>query len=195
MKNLHVLLALGAVLMSGVAATDAYVNDTSTFTNTTDERLNIELTITDEGSRQVYDLYVLPDRTSVADFWADSFDATYAACAYGDVTGDAYGCLQGSISDADNNVYFGNNQQPFASTPSGLETDLFVFSAPAGSNQSAEESGDDQQHKEDDDDSTFVIFAKCFIDSMVGAEFKRTGSKIGQRHQVDSRAMSQLFEF
>ena len=195
MKSLHVRFALAVVLMFGVTLADASVNDTLTFTNTADERLNIELTITDAVGQPIYDLYVLPGRTSIADFWVDSFDATYLACASGDITGDFFGCMQGSISDANNNVYFGGSQQPFISTPSGLQADLFVFSAPAGNSLNVEDDEDNSQRVEDDDDSTFFIFAKCFIGSMAGADFQSIGLKIGPSRKVDINAMTQLFDF
>ncbi len=194
-KSFHVRLALTVALTFGVSLADASVNDTLTFTNTTDERLNIELSITEDSGQRIYDLFVLPNRTSIADFWADSFDATYVACGYGDVTGDSYGCIQGSISDASNNVYFNNNQQPLASTPSRLEADWFLFSAPAASSLNAEDDEGNDQPVEDDDGSTFFIRANCFIGTMAGAGFQRTSKKIRQSHLVDFNAMTQLFDF
>ena len=194
-KSFHVRLALTVALTFGVSLADASVNDTLTFTNTTDERLNIEFAITDDSGQRIYDLFVLPNRTSIADFWADSFDATYVACGYGDVTGDSYGCIQGSISDASNNVYFNNNQQPFASTPSRLEADWFVFSAPAASSLNVEDDEENNQPVEDDDDSTFIIWASCFISSMAGADLQSAGLKVWPSHQVDINAMSKLFDF
>ncbi len=130
MKMLRYILCiimLPAILVTGAAAD---VNEILTFTNFTDEELYVELSIFDHFGWRIYDLYVLPDYTSIADYWAYSIDATYTACAYGEITGDFYGCAQGGITDYYNNIYFDITGEPYLSTPSDLPTEVFVFENP-----------------------------------------------------------------
>lgn len=143
------------VLTFGTALAAAYVNDILTFTNETDEKLNVELSISGSAGWHTYDLYVLPGHTSIADFWADSFNAAYSACAYGDISDDFYGCIEGSISDDDNNVYFGNGGEPYRSASSGLPAEWFVFDNPYDN--------DDTYDEKDEKDSSFFFYAECFI--------------------------------
>lgn len=128
----HIALII-LFLVTGAAAAKADVNEFLTFTNFTSEELYIELTIYGPSGLNIYDLYVLPDGTSEADFWAETFDAAYSACAYGEITGDYYGCMDGYISDYYNNVYFDDTGDPYLSTPSGLPTEIFVFENPYAS--------------------------------------------------------------
>jgi hypothetical protein len=118
---------LAAIAASGATAD---VNEVLTFTNFTDEELYVELSIFDYSGWRIYDIYVLPDGTSIAYFWADTLDATYSACAYGEFTGDFYGCAQGGITDYYNNVYFDVTAEPYLSTPSDLPTEVYAFENP-----------------------------------------------------------------
>ena len=106
MKKIGHAVLIIVFLTTSAAAANADVNEILTFTNLTDEELYVELSIFDNSGQNIYDLYVLPGGTSIADFWADTFDAMYSACAYGEITGDFYGCMDGYISDHLNNVYF-----------------------------------------------------------------------------------------
>ena len=133
MKKTGYIILIMLFLVTGAVAAKADVNEILTFTNFTNEELYIELTIYDHSGVHIYDLYVLPDGTSIADFWADTFDASYSACAYGEITGDFYGCLDGYISDYYNNVYFDNTGVPYLSTPSGLPAEEFIFDNPYAS--------------------------------------------------------------
>lgn len=121
------LICLSAINVSGVAAD---INEILTFTNFTDEELYVELNIFDNSGRRIYDIYVLPNGTSIADYWADTSYATYSACAYGEVTGDFYGCIDGGITDYYNNIYFDYIGEPYLSTPSDLPAEVFVFGNP-----------------------------------------------------------------
>ena len=125
--------ALLILLTVSASAANADVNEILTFTNFTDEEIYVELSIFDNSGLTIYDLYVLPDGTSLADFWADTFDATYSACAYGELSGDYYGCMDGYITDFYNNVYFDAAADPYVSTPSGLPTEVFVLENPNNS--------------------------------------------------------------
>jgi hypothetical protein len=118
---------LTAIPAPGAAAD---VNEILAFTNYTDEILYVELSIYDDSGWRIYDLYVRPDRTSIADFWADTIDAAYTACAYGEITGDDYGCVQGGIIDYDNNIYFDTTGEPYLSGPSDLPAEVYVFENP-----------------------------------------------------------------
>ena len=131
-KTIHIALIM-LFLATGATAAKADINEILTFTNFTNEELYVELTIYDDSGLNIYDIYVLPDGTSIADFWADTFDAAYSACAYGEVSGDFYGCMDGYISDYYNNVYFDNTGVAYLSTPSGLPTEVFAFDNPNAS--------------------------------------------------------------
>lgn len=120
-------------LMLGAAVAHADVNEILTFTNYTDEELYVELSVFDDTGEQIFDIYVRPDHTSVVDFWADTFDATYSACAYGEITGDDYGCIAGGISDYYNNVYFDLSGIPYTAGPSGLPEEWYVYDSPYSS--------------------------------------------------------------
>ncbi|MGD9365623.1 MAG: hypothetical protein PVH87_08010 [Desulfobacteraceae bacterium] len=157
MKSIRFIPALMVVLTFGATMAAVYVNDILTFTNDTDEKLNVELSISGSAGWHTYDLYVLPGHTSIADFWADSFNAAYSACAYGDITDDFYGCIEGSVGDDDNNVYFGNGNEPYLSTPSGLPADWFVFDNPYDNAYARDE--------KDETDTSFFFHAECFIGS------------------------------
>lgn len=133
MKKIGRAVLIIVFLATGAAAANADINEILTFTNFTDEELYVELSIFDNSGQYIYDLYVLPGGTSIADFWADTFDAAYSACAYGEITGDFYGCMDGYISDHLNNVYFDNTGVPYLSTPSGLPAEVFVFENPNSS--------------------------------------------------------------
>jgi len=130
MKKIGYIALIMLFLVTGAASAEADVNEILTFTNFTYEELYIEMTIYDNSGVNIYDVYVLPDGTSEADFWADTFNASYSACAYGEITGDFYGCMDGYISDYYNNVYFDNTGVPYLSTPSGLPTEVFLFDNP-----------------------------------------------------------------
>lgn len=130
MKRFSRILLVMMLLSSGASGALADVHEMLTFTNLTDEEIYVELSIFDDARHYIYDLYVEPYHTSIADFWADTVDATYAACAYGEITGDDYGCITGGISDYYNNVYFDDTGLPYTSDPSDLPTEWFVFENP-----------------------------------------------------------------
>lgn len=121
------LVFLSAISVSGAAAD---INEFLTFTNFTDEELYVELNIFDNSGGRIYDIYVLPYGTSIADYWADTPYATYAACAYGEFSGDFYGCIDGGITDYYNDIYFDYTGEPYLSTPSGLPAEVFSFENP-----------------------------------------------------------------
>jgi hypothetical protein len=131
MKRFSRILLVMLLLSSAASGALADVNEILTFTNLTDEELYVELSIFDDTDHYIYDLYVKPYHTSIADFWADTVDATYAACAYGEITGDDYGCITGGTSDYHNNVYFDDTGlPPYTSGPSDLPTEWFIFENP-----------------------------------------------------------------
>ena len=72
---------------------------------------------------------------SVADFWVIDPYASYTACAYGEITGDFYGCIDGGIADFYNTVNFDLSGIPFKSEPSDEPAEWFVFD---NSNQSSD---------------------------------------------------------
>lgn len=157
MKSVLFIPVLMALLVIGATKADAYVNDILTFTNYTDEELYVDLSISFDIGWHIYSLYVLPNHTSIADFWANSFRATYLACAYGEISGDFYGCIEGSISDYYNNVYFENGTEPYTSSPSDRPVEWYVF---------------DNPYDSDDDDSYIYVRADCFINSIFGVVVK-----------------------
>lgn len=130
MKTKYFVLILGIFVVFSSSAAIADVNETLTFTNFTGEEIYVELYISDYSGDHLYDIYVLPNGTSLVDFWADTIFATYSACAYGEITGNFYGCISGDITDYYNNIYFDNTGIPYKSTPSGLPTELFAFNNP-----------------------------------------------------------------
>jgi hypothetical protein len=116
------------VISAADAAAD--VNEALNFTNFTHEELYVELSIYDNCCNHIYDLYVWPDETSVAYFWAHSAYATYSACAYGEISGYFYGCIEGGISDYNNNIYFDDTGVPYLANPSYLPAEVYVFDNP-----------------------------------------------------------------
>lgn len=124
---IYILVCLSVINVAGVAAD---INESLTFTNFTDEELYVELNVFDNSGGRIYDIYVLPDGTSIVDYWADTGYATYTACAYGEFTGDFYGCIDGGITDYYNNIYFDNFGDPYVSTPSGLPAEVYSFENP-----------------------------------------------------------------
>jgi hypothetical protein len=127
LRNIIWFIILTAIPAAGATAD---VNEILTFTNFTHEELYVELSIYDHSGRRIYDLYVRPDGTSIADYWADTIDATYVACAFGEDTDRFYGCAQGGITDYYNNIYFDITAEPYLSTPSDQPTEVFVFENP-----------------------------------------------------------------
>jgi hypothetical protein len=142
-----------AISASGAAAD---VNAALHFTNDTDEALHVELFVFDHCCTHIYDLHVRPGRTSAADFWARTSSATYSACAYGEMTGDFYGCIEGGVSDYHSNVYFDDFGEPYLSTPSDPPAEVFVFQNP--------------YHRDHvhgfESDSRYYARVACFIGSM-----------------------------
>lgn len=128
LRHISVLLIFFSAISVSIAAAD--INEILTFTNFTDEELYVELNIFDNSGGRIYDIYVSPNGTSIADYWADNSYATYSACAYGEITGDFYGCIDGGITDYYNNIYFDYTGEPYLSTPSGLSAEVFVFENP-----------------------------------------------------------------
>jgi hypothetical protein len=108
----------------------ADVNEVLMFANYTDEELYIELSIDDSIDWYIYDLYVLGGGISAADFWAVDPYATYSVCAYGEVTGGFYGCIEGSISDYYNMINFDLSGIPYKSEPWEEPLEWFVFDHP-----------------------------------------------------------------
>lgn len=130
MKKLRYSIFSIMFLVFSASGACADVNEVLAFTNFTDEELYVQLSVFDNSGRYIYDLYVLPDRTSIADFWADTIYATYFACAYGEITGDFYGCIEGGITDYNNNIYFDYTGEPYLSSPSDLPVEVFLFENP-----------------------------------------------------------------
>jgi hypothetical protein len=116
-----------AVSVSGAAAD---VNEALNFTNFTHEELYVELLIYDDCCEHIYDLYAWPDETSTAYFWAHTIHATYSACAHGEVSGYFYGCIEGSVSDYNNDIYFDDTGEPYIAGPSYLPAEVYVFDNP-----------------------------------------------------------------
>jgi hypothetical protein len=156
MKKMPLIAFAVIFLIISASGAAADVNAALNFTNDTDEVLHVALYVFDYCCTHIYDLSVRPNRTSVADFWAGTSYATYSACAYGEVTGDFYGCMEGGISDYNNNVYYDDSGEPYLSTPSDLPTDVFVFQNP--------------YHRDHVDgfesDSHYYARVGCFIGSM-----------------------------
>ena len=124
-------LTILVALAGGVAGTGhADVNELLMFTNHTDEELYIELSIDDIDGWFFYDLYVVAGGHSIADFWSVDPFAPYTVCAYGEETGDFYGCLDGSIGDYFNTVNFDFSGVPYRSEPSSAPAEWFVFDNP-----------------------------------------------------------------
>ena len=130
MKKMRYFILPIVILMISVSGVAADVGGVLNFTNYTDEELYVELFVFDNCCTRIYDLYVRPHRTSIAEFWADSINATYSACAYGEITGDYYGCIEGGVTDYNNNIYFDNSGDPYLSTPSDLPAEVFIFKNP-----------------------------------------------------------------
>jgi hypothetical protein len=130
MKKMRDIILPIVFLMISVPGVAADVNGVLNFTNYTDEELYVELFVYDNCCTRIYDLYVRPYRTSIAEFWSDSIHATYSACAYGEITGDYYGCMQGGVADYNNNIYFDASGDPYLSTPSDLPAEVFTFANP-----------------------------------------------------------------
>jgi hypothetical protein len=99
MKTLCYVSVVMILLTFGAIGADAEVNEILTFTSFTGEELYVELSVFDDHGWYIYDLYVLPDGTSIANFWVDTVHAIYSACAYGEITGDFYGCIDGGIGE------------------------------------------------------------------------------------------------
>lgn len=132
-KNRLIMLPIFFLVISASGAA-ADVNEVLNFTNYTHEELYVELFVFDNCCTHIYDLYVRPHRASIADFWAGTINATYSACAYGEITGDFYGCIEGGIKDYNNNIYFDDSGEPYLSTPSNLPAEVFVFKNPYNRN-------------------------------------------------------------
>jgi hypothetical protein len=130
MKKMRLIILAMVFLVISVSGVAADVNEVLNFTNHTYEELYVELYVYDYCCTQVYDIYVRPYRTSIAEFWANSINATYSACAYGEITGDYYGCIEGGISDYNNNIYFDDSGAPYLSTPSDLPAEVYIFKNP-----------------------------------------------------------------
>lgn len=130
MKKILLIILPIIFLVISASGAAADVNEVLNFTNYTYEELHVELFVFDNCCTHIYDLYVWPHRTSIAYFWAGTTYATYSACAYGEITGDFYGCIEGGISDYYNNVYFDDSGEPYLSTPSDLPAEVFVFKNP-----------------------------------------------------------------
>lgn len=123
------MLMLMGMMFTANAMAD--VNEEITFTNYTDEDIYVELAIIDDTGWTYYDLFVLEDGTSIANFWADTVFASYSACAYGEITDDFYGCIEGDINDGIHYVYFDNSGIPYLSDPPDLATaDIYFFDNP-----------------------------------------------------------------
>lgn len=130
MRKIRRIIIPIILLVISVSSAAADVNEALYFTNFTYEELHVELFIYDDCCSHVYDLYVWPYKTSLADFWADSLHATYSAYAYGEITGDFYGCISGGITDFNNNIYFDDIGEPYLSAPSDLPTEVYLFENP-----------------------------------------------------------------
>jgi hypothetical protein len=129
MKTLRYLSVVLMLTGLGAGPLHAEVNAVLGFVNYTDEELTIELSIDDTFGWLLYDLYVVPGGSSAAEFWADDPFAGYTACAYGAITGDFYGCLDGSIADYHNTVNFDVSGIPYKSGPIPHPYEWFIFYA------------------------------------------------------------------
>ena len=130
MRTIRVAGILLAVLFMAVGIAQADVNEFLYFNNHTDEELYIELSIDDVDGWQLLDLYVIAGGTSGADFWAIDPFAYYTVCAYGEITGDFYGCIEGSIADTFNTINFDFSGAPYRSTLTTEPLEWFVFDHP-----------------------------------------------------------------
>ncbi len=130
MKKLHYIFVMFLLLMCGISNALADVNEEITFTNYTDEEIYVDLAIIDDSGWNFYDLYVSEDGSSIANFWADTFFASYSACAYGQISGKYYGCIEGNIRDSFNFIYFDNTGFPYKSDPPDQDADLYFFDNP-----------------------------------------------------------------
>ncbi len=127
-KYLFILILIGVI---GASNAMADVNEEITFTNLTDEDIYVELAVIDDAGWTYYDLWVLESGTSIANFWADTIFATYSACAYGEITDDFYGCIEGEVSHGFKHVYFDNSGIPFLSdAPNVAAADIYMFDSP-----------------------------------------------------------------
>ncbi|MDJ0783325.1 MAG: hypothetical protein QNJ22_15215 [Desulfosarcinaceae bacterium] len=156
MKKMRRVILVTLILTISAIEAAADVNEELRFTNLTYEELYVELTIFDACCTHIYDLYVWPHGTSIADFWADTLYATYSACAYGEISGDFYGCAVGGIDEYYNNVYFDISGDPYRSYPSDLPAERFVFDNPY------------HRHREThrDSGSHHHAYVGCFVDSL-----------------------------
>lgn len=130
MQKLRPVILAILVLVMGASAAAADVNEVLVFNNYTHEELYVELWVYDPCCTHLYDVYVRPHGRSIVDYWADTGSATYSACAYGEHSGDFYGCMEGGIRDFNNDVYFDYSQDPYLSGPSDLPAERFVFDSP-----------------------------------------------------------------
>ena len=130
MKIIMFIIIPVLFLAAGAAGAAADVNAILVFNNYTHEELYVELSICDNCCTHRYDVYVRPHGSSIVDYWAHTASATYAACAFGEISGNFYGCIEGGIADYNNNVYFDYGGDPYLSGPSGLPAERFVFDNP-----------------------------------------------------------------
>jgi hypothetical protein len=151
-KNRFIMIpAIFLIVSASGAAAD--VNEALNFTNFTHEELYVELFIYDNCCEHIYDLYVWPYETSAAYFWALTTYATYSACAYGEISGYLYGCIEGGISVPSKNIYFNDTGEPYLAGPSHLPTEVYVFENPY----------DGHRHSR----SHYHASTGCFMDTLV----------------------------
>ena len=108
----------------------AHENVVLYFANYIDEELYVEFSVEDNSGWMIYDLYVAEGGLSAAEFWIDDSHAVYSACAYGDISGDFFGCIEGRTSDLNNMINFDNSGIPYTSEPSEDMAEWFVFDHP-----------------------------------------------------------------
>ena len=131
MKKLQYLIIVGLIWTLGATGAWADYNEEITFTNFTDEDIDVELAVLDHSGWAYYDLTVLEFNTSIANFWTDAVFASYSACAYGIFSGDFYGCVEGELGQGPLHINYDFTLVPYLSgPPNEANADLFVFDHP-----------------------------------------------------------------
>lgn len=130
MKTMRHIILVTFLLVTSATAATADVYEVLHFTNYTREEIYVQLSVYDDCCTHIYDIYVRPNGKSTAYFWAANGHATYSACAYGEISDAFYGCMDGGISDYNNNIYFDLVGDPYLSTPSDLPAEVYRFENP-----------------------------------------------------------------
>ncbi|MDA8138570.1 MAG: hypothetical protein M0036_07930 [Desulfobacteraceae bacterium] len=130
MKRILLTFMILLAIINGTATAWADINEEVSFTNYTNESLYVELAVEDYSGWVYYGVYVEPGMCSYANLWADLAYARYSACAYGEVSDDFYGCIDGALGDGYQFLNFDNSGYPYSSAPPDQSCDAYMFDNP-----------------------------------------------------------------